>query len=313
MARPLVSILIVTYNQAAFLVEALDSAIAQAWEPLEIVVADDGSTDMTGQLLAEYAALDPRIRVVTGPNLGITPNCNRGLRACRGEYVAFMGGDDVLLPGKIAAQIAWFEAHPAGVLCAHDVESFVSTTNEVLPDGSAARWRKIGGRGPGELLRKGNLFAAPAVMIKRSAAPAYGFDERLPLVSDGKLWLDVLAGGGEWGSIPGIWTRYRRHGQNTTSVWFERCWTEAFMTRAIFEAEHPQYAADCQQGRAMLMYRRGVHHLGLGEGAAADVHLRAALRLAPTVSWKLPIWYGISRLPGPLRRRALAATGAVRG
>ncbi len=305
-----VSVHIIAYNQVGLIDETVQSALAQSHPDLEVVVADDGSTDGTVARLEAYAAAHPdRFRYVTGPNVGITANSNRGLAACSGELVAFCGGDDVLLPGKIAAQVAWFAAHPDGVLCAHEVEIFRSQSGEVL-GGDAKRSRRAqGGVGPEALLRHGNLFAACSVMVRRSAIPPYGFDERLPMVSDGKLWVDVLAGGGRWASLPGVWARYRRTGDNVTNRWFERCYAEAMASRAYVDAEHPEYAAANARGRVQLMFRRGIHHLSAGEIADARRYLGGAMALDPTISWKLPVWWGLAHLPASARQRALAAIG----
>src|SRR5436190_24170616 len=103
MATPQVSIHFVSFNQAAFIEESLESALRQDYPNLQIVASDDGSTDGTAQIIERYARRYPdRIHAITGgPNLGITANCNRALRECKGEYIAFLAGDDLYLPGKI--------------------------------------------------------------------------------------------------------------------------------------------------------------------------------------------------------------------
>src|SRR5689334_23285444 len=100
MSRPLVSVLVVAYNQISFIADTLASAVEHDYENLQVVVADDGSTDGTTDVVLDFARRHPgRVVPLTGgPNLGITRNCNRGLTACKGEYVAFLGGDDLFLP-----------------------------------------------------------------------------------------------------------------------------------------------------------------------------------------------------------------------
>lgn len=102
-AFPLVSVHVITFNQAHLIHETLQSILAQDYANIEIIVADDGSTDGTANIISEYANQYPSkiIPLVAGPNLGITGNSNRGLQACKGKYIAFIGGDDLFLPSKI--------------------------------------------------------------------------------------------------------------------------------------------------------------------------------------------------------------------
>ena len=95
--RPLVSIIIPTYNQAVFLSTAIDSALAQDYPALEVIVADDCSTDDTAEIVASFA--DPRLRYEpASQNLGRVANYRRGLyELARGEWVLNLDGDDFLL------------------------------------------------------------------------------------------------------------------------------------------------------------------------------------------------------------------------
>lgn len=116
MNEPRVSWLIPVYNGEAFLGEALDSVLAQDFADFEVVVVNDGSTDGTADILAGYAARDPRVRVIAQPNGGIVSALNTGLAQCRGEIVARMDADDVALPHRLSFQVGWLDAHPGCVL-----------------------------------------------------------------------------------------------------------------------------------------------------------------------------------------------------
>ncbi|MFC4338956.1 glycosyltransferase [Cupriavidus numazuensis] len=117
------SILLVTFNHAAYIRRALDSIL---WQDLdfsfEIVVADDASTDNTREIIAEYAGRDPRVSIRFLPeshNLGITKNYQRGFAAIDTEYVAIIEGDDIWSsPHKLSQQLAFLESHRECVLCA---------------------------------------------------------------------------------------------------------------------------------------------------------------------------------------------------
>src|SRR5205085_3494177 len=90
-------------------------------------------------------------------NLGPLRALHRTIAACSGKYVAILDGDDVWLPGKVAAQVEWLEADPTRVLCGHDVEAFQSGTGEVLWTARAVGLLRSG-EGPERSVRHGPLF-----------------------------------------------------------------------------------------------------------------------------------------------------------
>ena len=96
-----VSIIVPVYNTAKWLRECLDSVLAQTAGDWELIAVDDGSTDESPAILREYAAKEPRIRVVTEPNGGQGTARNRGLDLAGGEYVLFLDSDDVLVPSAL--------------------------------------------------------------------------------------------------------------------------------------------------------------------------------------------------------------------
>lgn len=103
--RPRVTILIVTFNRASLVCRAIDSALAQTYPNLQVVVVDDGSTDRTTEVLRPYED-NPQVRVVRHErNLGVTSARNTGLAQLTDEttYFAFVDSDDTLLPGAVEA------------------------------------------------------------------------------------------------------------------------------------------------------------------------------------------------------------------
>jgi CDP-glycerol glycerophosphotransferase (TagB/SpsB family)/glycosyltransferase involved in cell wall biosynthesis len=101
---PRFSIVVPCYNVRAWLRPCLDSILEQSFGDFEIIGVDDASPDDSGNILDEYAAADPRVRVVhLTENVGLGLARNAGLKECRGEYVLFLDSDDVYLPGSLAA------------------------------------------------------------------------------------------------------------------------------------------------------------------------------------------------------------------
>lgn len=106
---PLVTVVVAAYNAASYVREAIQSVLDQDYPAKEVVVVNDGSTDDTLRILATFG---DAIRVIDQPNGGPPKARNSGLRAAKGEYVAFLDADDRWLPGKLSAQVADLEAHP---------------------------------------------------------------------------------------------------------------------------------------------------------------------------------------------------------
>ena len=97
--RHLATVVIVNYNYDKFVVDAIDSALAQTYEPLEVIVVDDGSTDDSRRVIAAYG---DQIRTVFKKNGGQGSAYNAGWLAARGHFVLFLDSDDVLAPDAMA-------------------------------------------------------------------------------------------------------------------------------------------------------------------------------------------------------------------
>ncbi|HEX7900655.1 MAG TPA: glycosyltransferase [Planctomycetota bacterium] len=220
MTDPPVSILIATYNQANFVEETLISALEQEYDPLEVVVADDGSSDDTPRIITRIQRKYPgRLFPILGErNVGITGNCNRALRRCGGRFIALQGGDDVLLPGKIRKQVDWLSSDDRRVICYHDVDVFDSGTGKTLGLYSTRHPLRTGDLKDMILLEL--FFASTSVMFRSSFAPPGGYDERIPHSSDFLFLLQILGRAPRHseavGFIPGVFARYRRHPGNVT-------------------------------------------------------------------------------------------------
>jgi glycosyltransferase involved in cell wall biosynthesis len=104
----LVSVVIPCYNQAHFLHEAIESALAQTYSHCEILVVDDGSTEN----IAEVAAGYPKIRYIRQENSGVSAARNTGLKQSRGEYLVFLDADDRLLPEALEIGVNYLREHP---------------------------------------------------------------------------------------------------------------------------------------------------------------------------------------------------------
>jgi len=109
------------FNGARYLAEALESVFAQTHPSVEAIVVDDGSTDDTPAVVAAFGA---RLRAFRQPNAGPAAARNRGVRAARGDFVAFLDADDLWLPDKLERQLARFAARPELDLCFCEMVNF---------------------------------------------------------------------------------------------------------------------------------------------------------------------------------------------
>ena len=109
MNKPLVSVIVPTYNCGPFVAEALDSILSQDWQPLEVIAVDDGSTDDTLEVLRRYG---DKIRLLQQPNGGPAAARNLAVHESRGEYLAFLDADDLWLPGHLRVLVSYLQAQP---------------------------------------------------------------------------------------------------------------------------------------------------------------------------------------------------------
>jgi glycosyltransferase involved in cell wall biosynthesis len=134
LAVPAVSICVITYNQAPYIRQCLDSILAQdIGESFEVIVGDDCSTDGTRDIIDDYVVRYPGIvRLLPAEeNRGATANYFATHAEAKGEFVAHIDGDDYCLPGKLRAQLDAMQRHPECAVCAHDCLVFDEATGRI--------------------------------------------------------------------------------------------------------------------------------------------------------------------------------------
>jgi glycosyltransferase involved in cell wall biosynthesis len=109
---PLISVIVPSFNLAAFLPRTLDSILGQSYRPVEIVVVDGGSSDGTVEILRDYSARHPEVRWISEPDEGPAEAVNKGLALARGEIGAIQSADDVYTPDVFEEIVSTFERYP---------------------------------------------------------------------------------------------------------------------------------------------------------------------------------------------------------
>ena len=179
-----VSVVIPTFNRAHRLPWAIQSVLEQQLPPREVLVVDDGSTDGTVEKLARHF---PNVRFLQQPHRGVSAARNAGIRASRGEWIAFLDSDDRWLPGKLAAQQKALTANPGYLVC-HTDEVWFRHGRRVNPK---KKHRKHGGWIFEQCLPR-CIISPSSVLIHRTVFEQVGcFDESLPVCEDYDLWLRI--------------------------------------------------------------------------------------------------------------------------
>lgn len=191
MPDPLVSILVPCYNAAPWLPITLESALGQTWPQVEIIVVDDGSTDDSLGLARSFESRG--VRVLSQRNAGASAARNRALREASGDFFQFLDADDLLSPGKIAAQMELLRERPAGALASCAWGRFTDDpTNARFVDESVFR-----DFAPLDFLvlaaETGAMMHPSAWLVPRDVAQRAGpWDESLSLNDDGEYFCRVL-------------------------------------------------------------------------------------------------------------------------
>ena len=202
MASPLVSIIIPCFNQGKFLAEAIDSALAQTYRNIEIVVINSGSTDTTAEVMARYTG---RIRAIIVENRGVSRARNVGITESAGELIALLDADDRWLPDKLDHQVP-------RLMASADVALLCSAYRSFTADGQSREVTVEDGFRP--TLHQQMVFNhmnAQTALFRRSVLRTVGmFDETLQRCEDWDLWNRIVARAPIMGTSRVV-AEYRRH------------------------------------------------------------------------------------------------------
>lgn len=187
MISPEVSVIIPTYNSAQYVVEAVESVLAQTWRDFEILVVDDGSTDETEQVMRRY---EPPVRYIRQANGGVAVARNRGIRESRGRYIAFLDADDTWLPQKLEQQMNLINQQRDAGVC---YSAFTLVDTDLHPLGISRSQRQSSALE--DLLIRGNIVGSICtVLCKRSLFDLVGgFDPALSQCADWDMYVRLAA------------------------------------------------------------------------------------------------------------------------
>ena len=194
--KPLVSILINAYNAEHYIKDAIDSALAQTWPTIEIIVLDDDSTDHTPKIVRSYHS--PQLRYVHQEHQGLVGGRNRLLREAHGEFLTWLDSDDIYLPEKVEQEAEYLLTHPNddAVYC-DTLYFFVGNPSKFYKYVRTHYSGKIFGQ-----LLDGIFINNTAFMMRRSVVERVGyFDPTLGVVEDWAYFLKMARQGMQFGYI----------------------------------------------------------------------------------------------------------------
>jgi glycosyltransferase involved in cell wall biosynthesis len=300
---PNVSIVIPTYNRAAYILEAIESILSQTYRDYEIIVVDDGSTDKTREVLEPLVEAG-EIRYVYQENRSKSAARNHGIRLAGGKYIAFLDSDDLFAPDKLEKQVRFLDENPEIAFVHSWYSKFDDGGNHL---GTRDTSRFSGWVYPEILLTWSVLMAVPCMMVRAEVLEAVGgFDENQFWGEDLDIWRRITMRY-PIDLVPEPLTRVRVHPGNLSKseakplIWFENYLHSAF-------ADDPDLSPVFKRKAWAKLYTNTGHNL-LGEGSPELMSQVRECSLKAIAKWPLTpgAYFGLaaSLLPVNLRHSLL--------
>ncbi|HLL16616.1 MAG TPA: glycosyltransferase [Pyrinomonadaceae bacterium] len=207
-----VSVVVPSFNHAAFVERTLRSIFRQTFPPLELIVIDDGSRDDSPRIIERALRDCPfACHLLVRENRGLSATLNEGFARARGRYFAYLGSDDLWFPKFLGARVEVLEARPRAVLAYGNAYSIDAEDRIINCTTDWARYRDGDAR---QMLLETLAPLSPTVVYRRDALEAHRWNEEARL-EDYELYLRLCAEG-EFAFDPAILSAWRQHGDNTS-------------------------------------------------------------------------------------------------
>lgn len=237
MDQPLVSVVVVSYNQVKYIIQNLDSLKSQTYTNWELIVADDASQDHSVEVFKNWLRENNIYakEIFHTKNTGLATVLNEAIEICSGDYVKLIAADDYLHPECLEKSVRCLEekGKEYGMVCT-DIFC-VDEKNQLLPD--FADFNSIQTVAPSEMhetLINGNRIAAPSVLMRTSVVKETGKYKAEFLVEDYQRWL-MISKKYSIAYIPEKLTYYRIHADNISKAKADRILAEDRMLQMVFD------------------------------------------------------------------------------
>lgn len=224
-SSPLVSVIVITYNNSKFVAETLESARSQTYQNIELIITDDCSTDDTIEICQNWIGKNKNRFtsteiIISDKNTGIPANCNRGVHVARGEWIKIIAGDDLFKMDAVESVIKYVNQNPhiraldsnVSILNSNlsEPEEFLNKKRMLFFDNKADASYQL-------KLLANNLFgqriiSTLGVFLKRDLIiESGGFDEKYKLLEDTPMWCRILKSGEKFYLFDHYTVKYRIH------------------------------------------------------------------------------------------------------
>lgn len=282
--QPLVTVIVASYNHAAYIEQCILSVVQQTYPNIELLVIDDGSTDDSVgriQRLQQQYGFDFRVQ----QNKGLTHTLNEAVARAQGSLIAPFGSDDIMVPERIAKQVAYMQDKPEVGICAGNIE-LIDSAGQLFPESRQRRDTAFRRLDFDDVFMERKPYPpAPTLLFRKEALERVGgFDPQIRL-EDLLIELKITHAGYFIDCLGEVLAQYRKHGSNSSK-------NTPFMvdsilrTYALFSA-HPQYE---------FVRTRFLSSMFLKCSNRDRQYARQLLRQIPFRSWNKKTWRGLGRL-----------------
>ena len=226
--NPLVSIIVITYNSADYVIETLESVKDQSYQNIELIISDDDSTDNTIEVCRNwiYKNKEQFVRtelLIADKNTGIPGNCNRGVKASKGDWLKLIAGDDMLSKDAIKFLVDFTESNKHVSAFSSNVGIYDRIFDEnhlrYIRNDSEFDFFKLSASKQFERLLYINELSAAGIFLKRSLVLEIGgFDERFRFIEDHPLTLNITKSGTKIFYMNKLTTKYRVHSESIIKI-----------------------------------------------------------------------------------------------
>ena len=247
--RPLISIILPTYNGASYIRQSIESCLSQTYDNIELIIVDDCSTDNTPEIIREYAQRDKRVRMITNEkNMELPTSLNIGHRYAKGEYLTWTSDDNYYLQNAIEELVTRILLLKADIVYAN--------TLIIDEKGDLNANRFFGGQyrtGPADDLPLKNPIGSCFLYKRTVFEYIEGYDEEKFCSEDWDYWLRCFNAGFAFEHLDKILYAYRYHSKNLTAINARRIYNQAVDLRLNNLEQHADSISDVMRMRIYLL------------------------------------------------------------